>query len=347
MQGGYEFNYFKSPTEVLQNDILFTADSLIASSSYQDIIADYDYRIKWGANRLRISVAPFIRYFNQTNDDSYWSLTSSAKYDKEISRTTKLLAELSFKRMNRRGLDGAQDVLINPLGYTKYGASTGIQFALLDDNKSTAEGFYNFKNFDAFGAQDLEYNEFGVRFKSVQSFFIGKRKHSYGGIITAKKRLYTTFNASNIDAEGERNWDYLRASAFYELPISRRIDIKPSFLYYQRIDNLLDRSGFTQYGPSLSFKFDNKKTEIDAKVSYLSRNYKTLEARDEGGSLGENIRYTYANFSINAAHQLGKNLYFTATAYSRVRTTNVTDISSRSFRGYRNQYMGIGIRWEF
>ncbi len=172
VQGGYEFNYFKSPSEVRQNGIIFNADSLIASSSYQDVKADYDYRIKWGANRLRFSATPFLRHFNEAPSDSYWSFDGSAKYDTKLSRTTKILAELSLKRMNREGLDGAQDVLINPLGYTKYGMSGGIEFAALKRNKSTIEGFYNFKNFDAFGVQDLQYNEFGIKLKSIQSFYV-------------------------------------------------------------------------------------------------------------------------------------------------------------------------------
>ncbi len=347
LQSGYEYNYFKSPTEVRQNGILFNADSLIASSSYQDIKADYDYRIKWGANRLRFSATPFVRYFNEASDDSYWSFLGSVKYDTKLSRTTKILAELSLKRMNREGLDGAQDVLINPLGYTKYGASTGIEFALLKRNKSTVEGFYNFKNFDAFGVQDLQYNEFGIRIKSVQSFYVGKRKHSYGGTITANKRLYTTFNASNIDSEGERDWDYVKASIFYELPFSKEIEIKPSLIYYQRIDNLLDRSGFTQYGPSLAIKYASAKTKVRGKISYLTRDYKTLQARDNNGLIGENIQYTYADISISAEHRILKNLYATASLYSRVRNTNFTDIDARSFRAYRNQYMGVGVRWKF
>jgi hypothetical protein len=346
-QGGYEFNYFKSPTEVVQDGVLFTSDSLISSSGYQDIKADYDYRIKWGANRLRISVAPSIRYFYDATDDSYWSLTTHAKYDRKVSRTTKILAELSLKRMNREGLDGAQDVLINPLGYTNYGAAMGIQFALIKDNKSTAEAFYNFKNFDAFGVQNLQFNEFGIQLKSVKSYYIGKQKHRYGATLFAKKRLYQTFNASNIDTEGERDWDYVKGTVFYDLPISKTFEIKPSLVYYQRIDNLLDRSGFTQFGPALGVKYKNKKTTLSGKISYLTRNYKTLLARDNSGLTGENIQYTYADFSLNASQRLRKNIYLTATAYSRVRTTNFTDIDARSFRGYRNQYMGMGLRWEF
>lgn len=347
VQGGYEYNYFKSPTEVRQNGVLFNADSLISSSSYQDIKADYDYRIKWGANRLRFSATPFVRYFNESPTDSYWSFLGTAKYDTKLSRTTKILAELSLKRMNREGLDGAQDVLINPLGYTNYGASGGVQFALIENNKSTAEAFYNFKNFDEFGVQNLQFNEFGIQLKSVQNHYVGKQKHSYGATIIAKKRLYTTFNASNVDSEGERDWDYLKATLFYELPFSKHFEIKPSVVYYQRIDNLLDRSGYTQYGPSLSLKYGAKKTKVRAKISYLTRDYKTLQARDNNGLIGENIKYTYADFSINAEHRILKNVYTTATVYSRVRNTNFTDIDARSFRGYRNQYMGIGLRWQF
>ncbi|MEM0933692.1 MAG: hypothetical protein AAGJ12_14580, partial [Bacteroidota bacterium] len=125
-QTGYEYNYFKSPDQLIINDVLLNEGDLIASSGYVDLFLDYDYRYKWKKHRLRTSIAPYARLFQENSSDSYWSLTSSVKYDYKLSKKTKFLAEANFQRMNREGLDGAQDILVNPLGYTNYGGATGL-----------------------------------------------------------------------------------------------------------------------------------------------------------------------------------------------------------------------------
>lgn len=346
-QGGYEYNYFKSPKQILQNGTLLTEDDLISSSIYQDINLDFDYSKVWEKHRFRASITPRARLFYDNFDDSYWSLVARAKYDYEISRYTKLFSELNFRRMNREGLDGAQDVLINPLGYTNYGANAGVEFQPFTKHTTSVELFYNFRDFDKFGIRDLEFHEFGVQFKTEQKFKPSKRTHRIGVDGYFKKRLYDTFNASDVIPNGKRDWSYIRLNPYYELPISRYFKIKPSFLYYVRIDNLEDRSGFTQLGPELKLRFKNDKTKIISNVSYITRDYKTLNAFDNNGQTGEKIEYQYVNFSLDLEHQISKQFFITTSLYSRVRSTNYTDISARSFRSYRNQYAGIGIKWVF
>ncbi len=344
---GYEYNYFKSPTEVQQDTVLFTESDLISSSSYKDIFANYDYTTKWKGNRLRLSASPSTRLFYDNFEDSYWSLTANVKYDRELSEKTKFLAQLSFRRMNREGLDGAQDVLVNPLGYTNYGVRTGLGIAPIQKNKTTILAFYNFKDFDAFGIRDLQFDEFGLQLNTRQQFRVNKLRHAYGINSYIKKRLYDTFNASDVISSGARDWSYVKATAYYELPISKNLEIEPSYTYYTRIDNMDKRSGFTQTGPALRIVFDNDITSVRSSLKYLTRNYTTLEARDNLGLIGEKIKYQYMDIAIDAEHRLGSSGFsLIAEAYSRVRTTNYTDIDARSFRGYTNQYAGVGLRWQ-
>ena len=345
-QSGYEYNYFKSPDEIQQGQIIFTAEDLIESSLYQDVTMAYHYRKKWRKNRIRFSTSGFARLFRKNFEDSYWNFLGSIKYDHNISRSVKLLGEVSVKRRNRRGLNGAQDVLINPLGFTNYGAKLGTEFRLLKRNRTTVSAFYNFKDFDAFGMRDLQFNELGVQLRTKQKFRINRLYHAYGLSVYVKKRLYDTFNASEIITDGKRDWSYAKATSYYELPLSKIVRIKPGFAYYVRIDNKDKRSGFRQFGPSIGVEFDTKKTTINTSFQYLTRNYTHLEARDSNGLINEKIRYNYADFTFDAVHQLGSGFFLTATVYSRIRETNYTDISARSFRGYRNQYAGIGIQWE-
>lgn len=344
---GYEYNYFKSPTEVSQDGVLFTEQDLISSSTYKDVFASYRHDIKWRGNRLKFHLNPATRLFYENFDDSYWSLVANVRYTKELTDKTKFLSQLSFKRMNREGLDGAQDVLINPLGYTNIGAKVGLEIRPIPQNKTEVLAFYNFKDFDAFGIRDLQFNEFGVQLGSEQQFRANRLKHTYGLNAYLKKRLYNTFNASDVIPDGKRDWSYAKVTAFYELPISRTLEIEPSYTYYLRIDHLDKRSGFTQTGPSLDITYKNDLTRIRANAKYLTRNYTTLEARDNSGLIGEKIQYQYLDLALNAEHRLGSSaFYLVAEAYSRVRSTNYTDIEARSFRGYTNQYAGLGMRWE-
>ncbi|MEM9679461.1 MAG: hypothetical protein AAF901_03985, partial [Bacteroidota bacterium] len=254
-QGGYEYNYFKSPTQILQNGALLTEEDLIASSIYQDVNLDFDYTFSWQKSRFRFSISPGARLFYENFDDSYWNLITRAKYDYDLTRRTRFLAEINFRRMNREGLDGAQDVLINPLGYTNYGASTGVSFRPFKYNRTTTELFYNFRNFDQFGIRDLEFHEFGINLKTEQRFKVNNLTHRYGLEGYFKKRLYDTFNASDVVPNGDRDWSYVKLNPYYEFPLSKTFKAIPSFLYYLRIDNLEDRSGFSQFGPELKLRY--------------------------------------------------------------------------------------------
>nr|WP_297918800.1 hypothetical protein [uncultured Allomuricauda sp.] len=343
-QTGYEYNYFKSPDQLIINDVLLNEGDLIASSGYVDLFLDYDYRYKWKKHRLRTSIAPYARLFQENSSDSYWSLTSSVKYDYKLSKKTKFLAEANFQRMNREGLDGAQDILVNPLGYTNYGGATGLAFEPFKANKTTVEAFYNFKDFDAFGIRDLEFNEYGLQLGSKQEYRPSRYEHAFGFTAYYKKRLYKTFNAEDSPQDGQRDWDYAKLVAFYELPLGNYLELEPQFTYYGRFDRLEERSGFNQYGPGIRLRFDNEKTKFNAFAKYFIRDYTEITAP---GSQGEKLTYQYMDFSLRFEHQLPiENLLFTGTAYSRFRETNTVDLASRSFRGYTNQYGGIGLLWK-
>ncbi|MDH7447335.1 hypothetical protein [Aquimarina sp. 2201CG14-23] len=346
-QIGYEYNYFRSPDEIRTEGVILNKDDLISSSFYQDVELNYKFRYKWNKNRLRVYVNPFSRLFYENFDDSYWSLNVNAKYDHQFNKSISLLSEVRFLRMNREGLGGDQDVLINPLGYTNYGGTLGLELALYRNNELTVEGFYNFKNFDAFGTRDLQYHEYGAQFSWMQVFRVNKLKHKIGVTGYVKKRLYDTFNASDIESNGERDWDYLKGTLFYKLPLHRHFEVKPSFVYYVRIDNSTNRSGFNQYGPGIALKYDNNKTKIRGTFSFITRNYTDIEARNTDGLIGERLQYEYANFQLNGAHKIGNGFSLTATLFSKIRSTNYSDIDARSFRNYRNQYAGIGVLWEF
>ncbi|MEM9077085.1 MAG: hypothetical protein AAGC43_08595 [Bacteroidota bacterium] len=343
-QTGYEYNYFKSPDQLLVNGTLLNETDLVASSGYLDVFADYRYRYKQKGHRFRIALTPYARIFQENTSDSYWNLDVALKYDYKLLKKTKILAEINFQRMNREGLDGAQDILVNPLGYTNYGASGGLSFEPIKQNKTTVEGFYNFKNFDAFGIRDLQFNEYGVGVSSKQEYRPGKYEHGFGFTAYYKKRLYETFNAEDNPQNGQRDWDYSKITVFYELPLGETIEVEPSLTYYGRFDRLENRSGFNQYGPGMRIRFDNDKTKVIISAKYLQRDYTGINAP---GTQDERLQYEYMDVSLRFEHQLPiKGLLFTGVAYSRFRETNTTNLASRSFRGYTNQYAGIGLTWK-
>lgn len=344
--GGYEYNYFKSPNNINQNGILLGPEDLISSSLYQDLLIDYDYQYKWKENRIRFSLTPEARLFYDNFDDSYWSAKTSVKYDYNVSDNFEFLAELSNKIMNRKGLDGDQDVLVSPLGYNTFRASTGIQFKPFKNHKTTIETVYDFTNFDKYGTRDLEYNQYGIVIRSNHKVELNRLDHKFGFYGYYKKRNYKTFNANDVVMFGTRDWSYALGKFFYEYPLSDNFDVEPSFEYLNRIDVGDNRSGYQQYGPNLKVKYDNNKTKIKTSIEYLTRNYKTIEAQDNNGTTGDLTKYSYTNFRLDAEQLLGSKIFLTAQIYSRIRTTNYTDFNARSFRNYRNQYAGLGLKME-
>ncbi len=343
---GYEYNYFKSPTEVLQDGVLFDESSLISSSIYQDLNAKYKSQNKINKHELRFNSTFKSRLFYKNIDDSYWSLYGNAKYQYSLRKKTKLFFNAIVHRMNRKGLDGAQDVLINPLGYTQYKAITGVSLSPIAGNKTILNANYRFKNYDAFGIRDLQYNEVGAELKTTQTYKADRKTHKFGAKAYYKSRKYKTSNSSDVIPDGERHWDYLMLKGFYQYPISKKFKILPGFSYLNRMDKLDNRSGFKQFGPELKVNYKSQLTKLYGSFKYQTRDYTSIEARNNDELIGNKLTYRYVDFSINADHKLGQSDFLlTAKIFSRVRTTNYTDISARSFRGYRNQYAGIGIKW--
>lgn len=342
---GYEYNYLKSPDEVLFEGNIIGRDSLINSSVYQDIDLRYSFKKDWEYSKFRLSASPEARFFYEQPEDSYWRFTLNLDYQLKISKRMNYLASASFKRNDREGLNGAQDILINPLGYTQYQVQTGINYRPFKYHRLELLGGFRHKNFDQFGVRDLEYNQFEVVLHSYQRFKVGRRFQKFGVEMAARKRLYQTLNSTNDIPNGERDWDYLDATAYAELRFSESFRLTPAFNYYQRIDQLIDRSGFTQFGPRLDLRYSTSRLYLSVSSAFNTRNYKSFEARGPGGPLGEKIKYEYVNFRFTGSWQINPNLYLRAEVYSRVRSTNYTDISARSFRNYRNQYAGLGLQW--
>jgi len=200
-QGGYEYNYFKSPDVVRQNDVIIDKDSLVSSSIYQDIQLRYNASYKKNKSNFQLSASPFSRIFYENLDDSYWSFNVLTKYKYQLHQKIQLGAQLSFKFLR---------------------------------------GFYNFKDFDSFGIRDLEYNEKGIELNTRQRFKIKKLKHYVGASIILKQRLYETFNASSVVQNGERDWSYIKANGYYSFPITKSLKVQPGYLYYKRTDELID-----------------------------------------------------------------------------------------------------------
>ncbi len=343
---GYEHNYFKSPTKVLQDGVLFDKNNLISSSIYQDLKAKYKYRKTKYEHELRFIAAFRTRLYYENFEDSYWSLYGNAKYQYSINKKTKLFLNTFVHRMNRKGLDGVQDILINPLGYTQYKANIGMNISPFMNNKTIFDVGYRFKNFDAYGIRNLQYDELGAQLKTTQTFKVNGKAHKFGAKAYYKSRKYITFNASDIDSEGERNWDYLMLKPFYQYPINKDFKVTPSFSYLNRIDKLNNQSSYKQFGPELKIYFRTKSTKLKALVKHQTRNYTSIEARNNDGLIGDKLQYQYADFSLNVDHKLGRsNFFLTANCYSIVRTTNYSDIEARFFRGYSNQYAGLGVKW--
>lgn len=343
---GYEYNYFKSPSKVIFNDILLTEDDLVASSPFQNIDLNYDYKRKWNGNKIWLSASPEFRYFNENADDSYWSLKIKGRYDYRITKALKLDTDIYFRRMAREGLDGDQDVLINPLGYSLLGGSAGLDLDIGRDIQMEVAAFFNHKNYDKYGVKDLKYNEFGVDFNIQQEFELLKTKHELGLSTYLKKRLYETYDAFDEEPYGTRDWNYWKGELFYKTNLTKRLEFDTDFAYLIRTDLGANRSGYEQYGVSLGLDYENKRLDIGLGAELLNRKYTAISARDNEGQIGEMTKYKYLNLSFDIQYSLSKHFTVSAEAYQRVRNTNYTDLSARSFRGFTYQFAGLGVIYE-
>jgi len=343
---GYEYNIFKSPESFLKNDALKKKNELYKNSLFQEGSIRFFAKKKWKNQSLSFRFTPKGIYYFSENKSSYFTFLSGLRYSNKLHKNTTWQINSWYKIKNREGenIDGSE--LNFPLGNNHFGLTTSLNFRLYKQNRSEFKLIYGNRDYKKSNGSDLNFHSVGAT-TVIRNVF--KRKsgwHSYGiegGFINKffqQKNLITNITA-------KFNWSDMRVALFYRYPITKKLDLKPSFEYKARTDSNNDKFSYTQLKPSLNLAYKNKKITLDLTGSYSYRKYKTLLATDNiWNKLGE-LNYQYFKIKLGVERKLSKKLSIAANGFLNNRTSNKTNTKSMYFRGYNYYNISVGFKYRF
>jgi len=342
---GYESNINKSPDGLLQDDILLKREQLHLNSSYQDGFIDAKYQIKWKNNLLRGYLNPKMRYYFSHPSASIITLNSRVKHLYSFSKNTKLENNIYYKIRDREGADLEEVELRTPLGYKLFNATSLVHFKTHKKNRTFVKLNYGNKRFDNSNSRAVVYDFYGVDLDYKNNYKPKKPTHYYGFGMGYYSRFYSILRLENRE-KSDRNWTYLDVSGFYNMPITKRLNLKTSFYYQNRKDRTQDRFGYTQIKPSMNLKYKFSKLSVSITGEYYIRDFDNLEVKisDEDRDA---LKYTFVKFKSATKYQIDDHLSFSVTGFYIDRASNNVNLNSQAFREYTNYYFDLGVSYKF
>lgn len=343
---GYERNINRAPTILDNGDDILEKEDLYMNSMYQDAIVSFKFLKTWKKSSLTAYLTPEVRYYFSEFDASQTILNSKIYYKYSFKKNLRWDSSFQYKIKDREGENLDQNELNLPFGYKLFTLNSGLRYRLFKNNRSYTKLVLGNKKFDNSASRSVAYRFYGIEteFKNIQ--WKNHLLHSYGVELGYSKRDYSITNFSD-NSNGDRNWNYLDASVFYRLPFSKKMYIEPRVSYQQREDKTNSIFGYHQIRPEVLFRFQTKKWDYKMNINYSFRRFDNLTAENEDEDPIGNLTYQYLRIRSSLEYEFKENLNFLVDLSILDRTSNNTNITTTAFRSYSNNYVGIGLRYNF
>lgn len=343
---GYEQNILQVPDLFEANGELLTQEDLYANSAYQDLLIRFKFSKKWEKHSFAAYLTPEIRHYFSESDlnQTIFNARLSHKYD--IKKNFRWENSIRYKIKDREGQDLDQVELSVPFGYKLFELTSGLRFRLYKNNRTFVKLNFLSKDFDNSNTRSVMYNLYGINteFKNIK--WRNHLLHSYGIKVGYNSRDYKITNFSD-NSSGDRTWNYVDAAIFYRLPLSKKFYIQPELSYQKRMDETNDRFSYDQIRPELTLVYQSARFEAKITTSYTGRSFSNIIAEnDEGDDVG-NLKYDYFRLRTQLEYNINNKLSLVFESYTIDRNSNNTDPTTQAFRGYINQYAGVGLRYNF
>lgn len=342
-QTGYEANILKNPSELERNQVVMGKTELWKNSFFQDAKARGSYAIKNANHQFRLYASTNNRlYFSESSLNSYrFGINLSYQYFVS-NKKVKYIAKAGFKTKQQDAFDKDETLIKTPFSYKKHFMETGIEFRIHRLNRTFLGVDLGYKDYVPTEKRDYAYSV--MRFSLKTQNLIKKQNGfaQYGFALSFENRAY---NEKSLIGKriNERHWKYLTGEVFYKYPFLKVLSINPSIKLIKRMDTTVKgRASYFQWQPQLKIGYTSNDWKLSYRFAYRYRNYRELYTATK-----DNIRYDYLIMFINAEYTITKNLLLNFSSSFWNRSSNKKNIKSSSFRGYRNYYIGTGVKWKF
>ena len=342
---GFELNINKSPKILVIEGEVIDKEELYLNSMYQDLNLQFKIFKKIKNNTIAFNFSTEIRYYFTEPEVNQLIFNSRIGHKFTIKKNFKWENNIQYKNKNRKGQDLDANELSLPFGYKIFKFNTGLRFRMSKNNRSLFRLNYANKKFDNSETRNVQYQLYGFENELKQIKWKNHLLHSYGILLGYNQRNYTI---SNFEEETTTNriWSYIDVSSFYKLPLSKNWSIKTELNFQKRIDNSNDVFGYLEIRPELNINYENSRFLAKLMTSYAVRKLKNITARNpEEVTLGS-LQYNYFRIIGKATYNITSNFAAVAEGYLINRASNNTNINTNAFRGYSNNYIGIGIQYK-
>lgn len=343
---GYEGNILQVPDLLEVNGELLEQEDLYANSGYQEMILRFKYSKEWGKHAFAAYVTPEIRYYFTESDLNQTILNTRLTYKYNIKKNFRWENSVRYKIKDREGQDLDQVELSVPFGYKLFELTSGLRFRLYKNNRTFVKVNYLSKDFDDSSTRSVMYNLYGIstEFKNIK--WINHMLHSYGIKLGYNSRDYKITVFSD-NSNSNRTWNYFDAGIFYRLPLSKKFYIQPELSYQKRMDETNNRFSYNQIRPELTLSYQSARFEAKVITSYTNRSFSNIIADDEDGNPVGDLQYDYLRLRTNLEYNINNKLSLVFESYLIDRNSNNTDITTQAFRSYVNNYVGLGLKYNF
>lgn len=343
---GFETNINRSPSSLEIDDELFTREDLHLNSFYQDVKLRFKYQKEWKYHSFSFLTTPKIRYYLTEFENNQKIFYGRLGHKYLLSRYTKWENSFSYKLKDRGGQDLDQNELNVPFGYNYFKLSTGIRYRLFKNNRSFTQLNYGRKQFDRSETRRVSYQYYTLKteFRSVK--WINHLLHYYGLEMSYTKRDYSILNFSSNNNDS-RTWNYIDATLYYKHPFSKFFSIKPEISFQRRHDTNKNTFSYNQIRPEVNVSYEDARFLVELNGSYTYRKFDNVNARNSDEEITGNLEYNYLRIGYDLTYNLTNKLSLISEGYLINRNSNNTNINSGGFRSYINNYIGVGLSYNF
>lgn len=382
--GGYEWNVFQSPTSYTNSEgVTMNRDQLWVSAPFTSVGLSAGWKRDLGKGKLKLN-GGFSKalYFSSTSADQL-KYDFGASYRIKYAKKKFFEFAPEFARVERQGTDQSDNILRTPFSYKHAIAPLHFDFYLGDKKWLKTKVAYHYKFYDRTDGGQLFYHGIEPSIKWSKKYDNTKdvQKISIEG--SAMFRKYTdvrvssttaaSTEASEVDVEAdeedleeeelgeeeesgedteanegsadvrERKWNYYNLTWTHQYEskdekLSTSISLNNRF----RQDVLGSQTyNQTMFTAGLTRRFG--KTKVSVTGGYAFRYFTAVKVSSSQTPLS----YHYLRGKLAVVYPINDHWDLKLKASLVKRISNNKSVTSRSYRGYFNGYVGLGIAYKF
>lgn len=343
---GFETNINRSPSSLEIDDELITKEDLHLNSFYQDVKLRFKFQKEWKYHSFSFLTTPEIRYYLSESDNNQKIFYGRLGHKYMLSRYTKWENSFSYKLKDRGGKDLDQNELNVPFGYNNYKITTGLRYRIFKNNRSFTQLIYGKKQFDRSETRRVQYNFYGLKtdFKNVK--WVNHLLRSYGATLSYIKRDYSILNFEE-DNSDMRIWNYFDANLYYKIQLDNNWTFNSELAFQRRNDTNNNAFSYNQIKPELKITYEDARFLLSIGSSYAYRKFDKLTTSTFNGNTMNKLIYQYLRLKLKSQYNINNKLSLIIDGYFINRNSNNKNINSTTFRSYINNYIGIGLSYNF